>query len=116
MKIKPNTEISTRSACNYDCIFTIKVISRTAKMATIIDYNGEKRRTKIHTDHSGVEYIMPERHSFAPVYKADKAVEFPPKEKIENAVKEMAQAGHDEIVGTSVSFGDNKSVITIKFA
>jgi len=72
--IKPNTTIPSRSACDHNCVFTIKVISRTAKTATIIDSCGERRmRTKIHTDSNGDEFIMPERYSMAPVYRASRA-------------------------------------------
>jgi hypothetical protein len=106
MKIKPNTTIASRSIGDSNCIYKIKIISRTAKMATIVDTYGETRKAKIHTDSSGEEYIKPESYSFAPIFKASRVVEF---------IEEMAQQGKTEVEATSVTFVDGKSVFTFKF-
>ena len=67
--IKPNTTLTARSVCNHDCVFTLTVISRTPKTATVKD--GEQtKRTKIHTDTNGDEYLRPESYSMAPIYRA----------------------------------------------
>jgi len=52
-----NQELSARSICNNDCIFTATVIKRTAKTVTIKDDRGE-RRCKIHNYGDG-EFIFP---------------------------------------------------------
>ena len=37
----------TRSACDHNCIYRFTVISRTAKMVTVIDGLGEKLKRKV---------------------------------------------------------------------
>lgn len=59
---------TARSACNHDCIFSIKVIKRTEKTITF-EQDGQTRRAKLHFDRDG-EWILPERYSMAPVYRA----------------------------------------------
>lgn len=61
-------EYSTRSICDYDCIFTIKITGRTAKTVTY-EYMGETRRSKIRVDEFG-EFIRPDRYSMAPIFHA----------------------------------------------
>lgn len=64
----------TRSACNHDCIFSIQVMKRTEKTVTYL-YDGEVRRSKIMFDrYSGNEYIMPDRYSMAPVFRAEREI------------------------------------------
>ena len=66
---KSGTEIKTRSICDHNCIFTAKVIKRTAKTVTIITM-GEERRCKIHVE-DNEEFIFPHgRYSMAPVMRA----------------------------------------------
>jgi len=62
---------STRSICDHDCIFEIKVISRTDKMLTY-DYSSDTRRSKIKIDADGNEYITPDNYSMAPTFRANK--------------------------------------------
>ena len=76
MKFKPNTIVESRSVCDSNCIFEISIIKRTEKTVTFIDQNFKTRRSKIHTDSEGVEFIMPERHSFAPIFRASNAFGF----------------------------------------
>ena len=70
-KIQVGESYSARSVCDYDCIFSIKVIARTAKMATIKTIHGDIKKTKIHFDEmTAREYIIPDRYSMAPVFYA----------------------------------------------
>jgi hypothetical protein len=66
--IKAGMTLSTRSICDHNCIYSIDVISRTVKTATIKDTCNRIKRTKIHI-RDGVEFLMPERYSFAPIFK-----------------------------------------------
>lgn len=59
---------TARSACDYDCVFTIKVIKRTEKTITF-ERQSKTRRTKIFTDNDG-EYIIPDNYSMSPVFRA----------------------------------------------
>lgn len=63
-KFEIGKEYFDRSACNHDCIFTIKIIKRTEKTVTF-ERNGNTRRAKLFFDEHG-EYIIPERYSMAP--------------------------------------------------
>lgn len=58
------------SACDHNCIFVVEIVKRTAKTVTF-RRNGQERRAKIHTDNNG-EYIIPERYSMAPVFRASR--------------------------------------------
>ena len=70
-KIEVGKEYSSRSICDSNCIFTIKVLSRTDKSAIILDHNGYERRVKIRIDEfTGGEYLRPDRFSMAPTYRA----------------------------------------------
>lgn len=62
---------STRSAFDYDSIFSFQVIARTAKTVTISSHWGEKIR-KIRTINN-VEHINPlGQYSMCPVIRADR--------------------------------------------
>lgn len=58
------------SACDHNCVFTIEIVKRSAKMVTF-RRNGQERRAKIYTDDRG-EYIIPDRYSMAPVFRAER--------------------------------------------
>lgn len=58
----------TTSACDHNCVFVVEIVKRTAKTVTF-RRDGQERRAKIYTDHNG-EYIVPERYSMAPVFRA----------------------------------------------
>lgn len=65
-----------RSACDYDCIWTFRVISRTTSTVTFEgDFNNVDRKTlRIPKDSAmdGIEYVMPfGRYSMAPCLSAD---------------------------------------------
>lgn len=66
-------EYYSRSICNHDCVFTIKITGRTAKTVSY-EYMGESRRSKIRVDDSG-EYIQPDRYSMAPVFRAAREIQ-----------------------------------------
>ncbi len=68
--IKADTTMQARSTGDYNCIFEITVIKRTAKQATIIDVYKKTVRTKIHSDESGNEYLKPESYARAPIFRA----------------------------------------------
>jgi len=60
--------LTARSACDYDCIFEVEEIKRTAKTVTI-KYRGEQRRCKIHTI-CGEQYIFAlGQYSMAPMFR-----------------------------------------------
>lgn len=69
------------SACDHNCVFVIEITKRTAKTVTYLR-NGKERRTKIFVDRDG-EYIIPDRYSMAPVFRACR-------EYVEAPVEEVA--------------------------
>ena len=63
---------STRSACDYEAVFSYRVIARTAKTVTLENRHGHVSRRGITTDGYGCEYCRPQgRYSMAPVITAD---------------------------------------------
>ena len=65
-KFEVGKQYSTRSICDYDCIFSITVLKRTAKTITT-----ERGRTKVHVSGDGSEYVMPwGKYSMCPVFVA----------------------------------------------
>ena len=71
-KFEIGKEYFTRSICDSECIFSIKITGRTAKTVSY-EYMGESRRSKIRFDDSG-EYIQPDRYSMAPTFRAEREV------------------------------------------
>lgn len=82
-KFEIGKEYFDRSACNHDCIFTIKIIKRTEKTVTF-ERNGKTRRAKLFFDERG-EYIIPERYSMAPVFRAENEVQPEEEPSVEEA-------------------------------
>jgi hypothetical protein len=67
--IKPGTTLTARSIGDHNCIFSVKVLSRTDKTATV-EYHGEKKRCKIHVwDNCETIYALGQ-YSMAPSFKA----------------------------------------------
>jgi len=63
---------TTRSACDYDCIFIFTVIKRTAKFITVVDKFERETRCGVKT-WNGVECAYPMgQYSMAPVISADR--------------------------------------------
>lgn len=62
----------TRSICDYDCVFSYEVVSRTAKQLTLkVDGNKIVKRGIFVRD--GVEHCKPEgTYSMCPVIRADR--------------------------------------------
>lgn len=58
------------SACDHNCVFVVEIVKRTAKTVAF-RRDGQERRAKIYTDSNG-EYIIPERYSMAPVFRASR--------------------------------------------
>ena len=81
-------EYFARSACDHDCIFTVKIVKRTAKTVTFLR-NGKEHRTKLFTDDHG-EYIAPYRYSMAPIFRAEHEIQ--PEEDRPTDVEESAAA------------------------
>ncbi len=67
--ITSNTTLKARSACDYNCIFTLKVIERKGSFA-MVDYNGKTRRVKVRIDSDGNEFLIPDNYSMAPIFRA----------------------------------------------
>ena len=70
-KFYAGQELSDRSICNYDCIFTATVIKRTAKRVTLdTDLYGPKT-VGIQIDSEGNEFCFPYgRYSMATTFNA----------------------------------------------
>lgn len=62
-----------RSACNHDCVFLMKVLSRTDKSVKA-EFSGEGvKRAMIRVSDSG-EWVMPWHYSMAPVFRGGAAL------------------------------------------
>ena len=68
----PGKTYTTRSVCDYDCIFTFKCIKRTAKTVTFESIMRNKPiRVKLRTESDGSEWVLPlGSYSMAPVLHA----------------------------------------------
>lgn len=72
-KIKPNTVLTARSLCDYDCIFEVQVLARSGSFVQV-KAMGEEKRCKIKTMPDGEEFIMAHgRYSMAPAFRASTA-------------------------------------------
>lgn len=60
---------TTRSACDHNCIFSIKVVSRTAKTIKTVDKFGEPRTYRVSVS-GGVERVSMGSYSMAPGFSA----------------------------------------------
>jgi len=67
--IKSNQILTSRSLCDYDCIFKLTVIERKGNFATV-KFMGNTKRTKIYSDSEGNEYLQPDKYSMAPRFNA----------------------------------------------
>jgi hypothetical protein len=64
---------STRSACDYDCVFEFAVIGRTAKFIQVEDRHGKVSRCKVRV-WDGEESAYPMgQYSMAPVIRAGRS-------------------------------------------
>jgi hypothetical protein len=70
-KFEVGQTYTCRSFCDYDCIYSFDVVSRTEKTVTV-RYHGELRRRKIEV-YDDVEQIHPHgRYSMAAILSADR--------------------------------------------
>lgn len=76
-KFEIGKEYFDTSACDHNCVFIIKIVKRTNKTVTF-ERDGKTRRAKLFSDERG-EYIIPDRYSMAPVFRAE--YEFQPEEE-----------------------------------
>lgn len=67
VKFEVGKTYATPSIGDHNCIYSIKIISRTEKTAQIVGFR--EKRCKIYV-YNGEECIKPERYSFAPVFGA----------------------------------------------
>jgi hypothetical protein len=74
VKFEIGNTYSTRSACDWDTIYSYTVVARTAKTITIEDKHGHKSKRGVKSDYDGVsEACYPDgRYSMCPVIKADR--------------------------------------------
>lgn len=67
-RFQPGRTYMMRSPCDYGCIWTVTVASRTDKTLTTVD--GKRLGIRIH---DGVEHVFPQgRYSMAPRLRADR--------------------------------------------
>lgn len=85
-KFEIGKEYFDTSACDHECVFTIKIVKRTDKTVTF-ERDGKTRRAKLFSDERG-EYIIPDRYSMAPVFRAEREVQ--PEEHAEESANETA--------------------------
>ncbi len=65
--------LTARSACDYECIFSVRVVGRAGSFAIIETRMSGTKRVKIHQSADG-EYIYAlGRYSMAPVFHASEA-------------------------------------------
>ena len=63
-----NQTLETRSICDYNCIFRVKLVKMTAKSAYVI-LDGKLKRCKIKTSSDGSRHITPYgTYSMAPSF------------------------------------------------
>ena len=67
--IKANQTLTAKSICDSECIFSLNVIERKGNFATV-KFQGNTKRTKVYIDSDGNEYLMPEKYSMAPMFRA----------------------------------------------
>ena len=65
------TTYTARSSCNWDCIFSFRIVSRTAKFITVDDGHSTKR-VGVSVGDDGVEQALPQgNYSMAPYIYAN---------------------------------------------
>jgi hypothetical protein len=74
-KITAGQILTSRSICDYDCIYQLEIVDRKKNFATVRLVHGARavsdaKRVKVRQDETGNEYVMPERYSMAPIFRA----------------------------------------------
>lgn len=110
-KFEIGKEYFDTSACDHNCVFTIKIVKRTDKTVTF-ERNGKTRRTKLFSDERG-EYIIPYRYSMAPVFRAEREVQ--PEEPAEESASAPAaeDAAPSKIVTISQPADDGTVIVML---
>lgn len=110
-KFEIGKEYFDTSACDHNCIFTIRIVKRTEKTVTF-ERDGETRRAKLFSDERG-EYIIPDRYSMAPVFRAEREVQ--PEEPAEEpaAAPITTNAAPSKIVTISQPADDGTVIVMI---
>lgn len=108
-KFEIGKEYFDRSVCDHNCIFVIRIVKRTEKTVTF-ERNGETRRTKLFSDERG-EYIIPDRYSMSPVFRAEYEVQ--PEEPVEepSAAPITTSAAPSQIVTISQPANDGTVIV-----
>ena len=71
-QFQPGHTYYGRSLCDYECLFTAKILSRTEKtVLAIVDYKPEPKRFMVRA-RDNHEFINLGRYSMAPVISAEK--------------------------------------------
>lgn len=72
-KFEVGNTYSTRSICDYECVFSYRVVSRTDRTITIENRHGHISRRGVKADADGNEFCYPQgRYSMAPVISAER--------------------------------------------
>ena len=75
-KFEVGKNYSMRSACDWDCVWTYKVVARTAQTITIESEDGKTLKCRINKylmDIEGIEAVYPlGRYSMCPILRASK--------------------------------------------
>lgn len=108
-KFEIGKEYFDTSACDHNCVFTIKIVKRTEKTVTF-ERNGKTRRAKLFSDERG-EYIMPYRYSMAPVFRAEREVQ--PEEDQPAAAPVVEDAAPSKVVTISQPADDGTVIVMI---
>lgn len=77
MKFEVGQSYQCRSVCDWDCVWTFRVVSRTAKFITIVQDNDphEKPKRVGVREYKGIEAASPlGTYSMAPVISAGRAI------------------------------------------
>ena len=110
-KFEIGKEYFDTRACDHNCIFTIRIVKRTEKTVTF-ERDGETRRAKLFSDERG-EYIIPDRYSMAPVFRAEREVQ-PEEPAEEPAPAPVAEnAAPSKIVTISQPADDGTVIVMI---
>lgn len=69
--IKAGQTLTARSVCDHECVFSVEVIDRKGRFATVRTSKGESRK-KIYTGADGGEYLFAlGKYSMAPIFRAN---------------------------------------------
>lgn len=105
-KFEIGKEYFDTSAYDHKCVFTIKIIKRTDKTVTF-ERDGKTRRAKLFSDERG-EYIIPDRYSMAPVFRAEREVQ-----PEEHADESAAESANETACGFDIPQPDDGNTVVV---